>query len=418
MEWITNGTKLGAMIVAGLLLAVLPARGDGPFHNGGTGTCAGCHTTPPALLGSDPGSTCLLCHQAPLGVQLPTGSYVATDVRTNNLCVQLPPGGDFCWLKKNYRWSPGTGEVGTSPGDRHGHNIVALDFGYEADVTFFTAPGGIYPSAFLSCISCHDPHGNYRRNADGTITNSGLPIIASGSYSTSPNPTTTGSVGTYRLLAGKGYQPKSLAGNYAFTADPPAAVTPPLYNRSETSADTRVAFGSGMSEWCQNCHVRLHDTGGGLGQHSEHPAGDTGRLPVELINNYNFYIASGNLNGRPNAAYTSMVPFEMGTKDYDILKRVASSTSIDRNGPQVGATVMCLSCHRAHASGWDNITRWNMKTEFIVYNGLYPGIDKPVPAEYAQGRLSLETQKAFYDRPVTAYSLYQRGLCNKCHAKD
>jgi hypothetical protein len=404
------------MIVAAVLLAAPQVRGDVIFHNGGTGTCTGCHTTPPALIGSDPGSTCLICHQAPAGIQLPAGSYVATNFQTTNLCVQLPPGGDFCWLKKSYRWSLAGGAEESSPGERHGHNIVALDFGYEADTTLITAPGGAYPGISLSCISCHDPHGTYRRNADGTISTSGLPIIATGSYTTSPNPTSTGSVGSYRLLAGKGYQPKSLGGVFAFTADPPAAVAPPLYNRSEASADTRVAYGSGMSEWCRNCHAGIH---GVVGSNLEqHPSGNDDRLSADVITAYSSYVATGNLNGNFNTAYTSMVPFEMGTKDYDILKRVANSTGSDRSGPQSNATVMCLTCHRAHASGWDSIMRWNMKSEFIVYDGFYPGIDNSVPIQYAQGRLSVETQKTFYDRPASGYSFYQRGLCNKCHVKD
>jgi hypothetical protein len=78
---------------------------------------------------------------------------------------------------------------------------------------------------------------------------------------------------------------------------------------------------------------------------------------------------------------------------------------------------MCLSCHRAHASGWPEALRWNMEGEFMIYQGLYPGTDNAANS-YARGRLALETQAAYYDRPVTAFATYQRVLCNKCHAKD
>ena len=413
-----SGSKLFLMIVVALM-ATVPARADVLFHKGGTGECAGCHTTAPALKGSDASSTCLLCHQAPVGEQMPAGIYVATDARTGGvLCAQLSPGGDFCWLKKTYAWQNASysAQQNSSLGEGHGHNIVALDFDYKAATTLQTAPGGIYPSTALSCISCHDPHGNYRRNADGTITTSGAPIVASGSYNNSPDPTGTGAVGTYRLLAGKGYQPKSLAGGYAFTADPPAAVAPSLYNRPETISDTRVAYGSGMSEWCQNCHPAIHNDGGAFV--NQHPVGIDARLTMDVINNYSFYLFTGNLTGSRDAAYTSMVPFEMGTKDYSILKGTANSTNANRSGPQNGANVMCLTCHRAHASGWDSITRWNMNSEFLVYNGLYPGIDNYSPPAYAQGRRAAETRKTFYDRPVGAYSPFQRSLCNKCHVKD
>ncbi len=408
------GSRGYLFVVAVIILSAGASTGETVFHNGGTGNCQGCHTTPPDLKGSDPGSTCLLCHQAPLNALLPSGSYVSTDTRSSPLCVQLPPGGDFCWLKKDYRWTlTGAAQTFMSRGERHGHNIVAQDFGYSADTRLLYAPGGNYPSISLSCISCHDPHGNYRRSMTGTISAEGLPIVASGSYSTSPDPGAGGTVGTYRLLAGAGYQPKSLGGIYAFTADPPAAVAPPMYNRAESFTDTRVAYGSGMSEWCQNCHANISDNATHL-----HPVGVRAQLTNQIVGNYNGYVATGKLTGTYATAYTSLVPFEMGTSEYPLLKSVASSDGSVLTGPSRSATVMCLSCHRAHASGWDSMLRWNSQSVFITFNGRYPGIDNGAPAECAQGRVALETQKTFYDRPVTMFAPFQRGLCNKCHVED
>ena len=296
-----------------------------------------------------------------------------------------PPGGDFCWLKKDYRWSSADASNNQiSRGERHGHNIVATDFGYFADTTHVLSPGGTYPAAALSCISCHDPHGNYRRFADGTTGTSGPPIIASGSYADSPNPDANGAVGTFRLLAGKGYQPKNHSGGNPFTADPPAAVAPSPYNRAETFADTRVAYGSGMSEWCANCHAEIHNDN--YPNKNIHPSGNAARLSQEVINNYNAYLASGNLNNSPSSAYNSLVPYEMGTNDYSALKAAADSSGSSRGGPQGGnANVMCLSCHREHASGWDSMTRWNMNAEYMVYGGLFPGIDNFAPPCWPRG---------------------------------
>lgn len=411
-----NRLTVFALLFAASLSGAGPGFGEVIFHKGGTGDCQGCHTTPPALRGADPSSTCLLCHQAPAGAIQPSGHYIATDIPGSKICNQLPPGGDFCWLKMSYQWFPsgmqGLGPAETSPGERHGHNIVALNFGYSADTTLSFAPGGSYPSSSLSCISCHDPHGNFRRGADGTISSQGLPIVASGSYSSSPDPDATGTVGVFRLLGGKGYQPRYLTGDHSFTADPPVAVAPDSYNRAEDASDTRVAFGSGMSEWCRNCHTEISNGGHG------HPSGTGALLSAEVVNNYNAYAASGELTGTAAHSYTSMVPFEMGTKDHALLKRVANSNNSDRTGPTGAATVMCLTCHRAHASGWDSITRWNMQTEFIVYEGSYPGIDDNAPPTYAQGRLAAETRKAFYERPASNYAKFQRSLCNKCHVKD
>ena len=384
--------------------------GEEICHHGGTGDCQGCHTTPPDLLGSDASSTCLRCHQAKIGISPPDQYYVATDPVTSTLCVQLPPGGDFCWLKKNYSWTPsGTRITQRSDGYSHGHNIVALDYGYMPDSVFSMAPGGTYPSASLSCISCHDPHGNYRRLEDGSIATSGPPVVASGSYASSPEPSASGAIGVYRLLAGVGYQPKNAPGAPVFVADPPLAVAPSLYNRAETTSNTRVVYGSGMSEWCQNCHPLFNDA-------HMHPVGKRASFSHTTINNYNSYIASGNITGSPASSYSSLVPYELGSTDYAQVKMMAKIA--DSSGPSGTANVMCLSCHRAHASGWDKILRWNMASDFIIYEGMYPGIDNNSPPQFAQGRTAAETRKTFYDRLVNSFARYQKSFCNKCHIKD
>jgi len=105
--------------------------------------------------------------------------------------------------------------------------------------------------------------------------------------------------------------------------------------------------------------------------------------------------------------------------DYARLKLTAGSSGGQTAGPDASANVMCLSCHRAHASGWDHATRWNIKTEFLVVNGEYPGVDDmTVPPRISQGRTRAETRKTFYERPASRYAAYQRSFCNKCHAKD
>ncbi|TSK05025.1 MAG: cytochrome C [Geobacter sp.] len=425
---IALAVTVGIMLCVGNSYAAFLGDGTKPFHNGGTGECDGCHATRAAengaigkktgrvnLLGSDASSTCLRCHETPEGFHHDEPYRIATSSieLSDGAPRQFTPGGDFSWLKKNYRWV-GEGRQGEfSPGERHGHNIVAADYGYTADSRLTTAPGGSFPSKVLSCISCHDPHGNYRRSNEGTISNTGKPIIASGSYNNSPVPDASGTVGVYRMLAGKGYQG---APGIEFTTDPPAAVAPSSYNREEASTDTRVAYGSGMSEWCSNCHGSIHDAG--TGNASQHPSGKQARLSAEATYNYNAYLSSGNLNGSAATAYSSLVPFEMGTDDYTVLKATANSNGSNRSGATMDSNVMCLSCHRAHASGWDSMMRWNANATFIVYNGNYPGTDNGAPAAVAQGRTSSEAKAAMYGRKASAFAMYQRSFCNKCHAKD
>jgi hypothetical protein len=305
------------------------------------------------------------------------------DLRSGLPPSQLTPGGDFGWLKKSFSWRSSQ-ESGSSRGEQHGHNIVAFDYGYFADSRLKTPSSGRYPSSELSCISCHDPHGKIPKGSD--------------------------SAGAYRMLGGKGYKTSSVPG-MVFTADAPVAISPRDYNRAEGMTDTRVAYGSGMSEWCGNCH-----TSGCEGR--THSVGKCANCGWETISNYNAYVKSGDINGRADFAFTSLVPFEEGTDDRTILAQHAQSTGSYTKGPEAGSNVMCLTCHRAHASGWNSMARWNMDTDFIVFDGKYPGTDNGTPAVHAQGRTAAETQWALYDRPSNRFASAQRGLCNKCHTKD
>ncbi len=305
-------------------------------------------------------------------------------------------------MKKGYSWpsrTPGATEY--EYGRAHGHNIVAQDYSYIADDFNTVAPGGDMLASQLGCHSCHDPHGRYRRNVDGTITLSGLPIKASGSYHNSVDPDGTNAVGVYRLLAGNGYKG-------IFAVDPPAAVVPSTYNRTESATHTRAAYGNGMGLWCASCHEEMHTPAQGK---FAHPVADA--LEQGIVDNYNAYVKTGDLNGQYASAFTSLVPFEEGTADYAQLKAHARNDNTVLQGPDTSSKVMCLSCHRAHASGWEWAIRWNPEYELLTDNGAYPS------SGYAsRGHSQAEVQAAYYDRPATVFATYQRSLCNKCHVKD
>ncbi len=379
------------------------------------------------LKGTDSSSLCLHCHEA-AGMPVPRVHFVSTsaaDMATGTAPVQLGPAGDFGWLKKSYSWSPAPGAAPlTSPGERHGHNIVAVEYGYLADGTHGVAPGGTYPSASFACTSCHDPHGKFRRMAGGITAATGAPIIESGSYADSPDPVIgIWAVGVYRLLGGVGYQPKSLPSGFAFTSGAPDAVSPRLYNRAENVTQTRVAYGRGMSEWCANCHPGMMRNGytadmGGL----YHPAGNEAKLSPGYQTNYIAYVKTGDIGNRDaTRSYLSLVPFEEGTSSYSTLKMHARSDDSYLAGPDAQSNVSCISCHRAHASGFDAGTRFRVGNSFItVSNGsgipIWPD-PATSPAE-AQGRTAAETQRAYYGRLASTFAPFQSSLCNKCHVKD
>ena len=369
------------------------------------------------LIGTDPSSTCLSCHMVP-GNLTPSSYHIATadaDMGAGKSPIQRTPGGDFGWLRKSYTMTIRS-VTSTEYGQTHGHNIVAADTPFVADPDNVTAPGGTFASANLGCESCHDPHGGVRRLSTGVYANvihtpgaNNAPVIGSGSYNNSAAPAAGQAVGAYRLLRGLGDSSQGVV--FSGVA---IAIAPSTYNQSEATNQVRVAYGaSGINtwgNWCATCHPGMHSSGNYV-----HPIDQS--LSDAVANNYNAYVKSGDLTGSASTSFTSLVPFAENTGDIPTLQAHATNTNSYRNGPGSSDKVMCLSCHRAHASGWPEALRWNMEGEFMIYQGLYPGTDNAA-SSYARGRLAVETQAAYYDRPVTAFATYQRVLCNKCHAKD
>jgi predicted CXXCH cytochrome family protein len=117
------------------------------------------------------------------------------------------------------------------------------------------------------------------------------------------------------------------------------------------------------------------------------------------------------------------VPFAENTGDFSILASHAKNNDSVLNGPTSSDKVTCLSCHRAHASGFVHMLRFDQGYEFTTKAGQYIGSDNPAvtgsraPLQH-RGRTNAEWQAAYYDRPASKFATFQRVLCNKCHAKD
>jgi len=387
------------------------------FHSGGVAECMGCHnihdalSTDDLLAGTDISSTCLNCHAA-----AGAGSYhIATpdsSLGAGQAPYQRTPGGDFGWLKKTYTYTP-HGTTETELGEHHGHSIVATDFLYEADSENTTAPGGgasAMLGADLSCNSCHDNHGKLRRDSAGNFSTGGAPIIASGSYSNSPVPGANQAVGAYRLLRGTGSTAGS--GGKTFTAIF-NAVTPSTYNVSNSKGGVRVAYGQGISEWCGTCHEEMYSI---TSTKHTHPVSQT--LSGGISDIYNSYVGSGNMTGSSATSYDPIIPFQ--TDNVTAFTTLAGQVALT-TGPASSDRVMCLSCHRAHASGWPHMVRYSYEAEMSVVEGQWPGSDASGDAsavKWAMGRTTAETSAAYNDKSASNYAAYQRVLCNKCHAKD
>jgi predicted CXXCH cytochrome family protein len=459
--------RLTVSSMAALVAALLVPLGAEAFHSGGVAECSGCHSmhSPDAngvhlLVGQTPSDTCLTCHGEPgrssyhvytPAVRMPAG------VPPEN----LTPGGDFGWLQKSYTFNQSRNQAQVDDGYTHGHNVVAPYHGLNVQPNRASAPGGSFPAASFECTSCHDPHAQYRMLSTGAIVRGGFygqtgsgpfgataPIVASGSYNNSRAPAAGQAVGVYRLLWGAGASVNGVtyAGN-------PIAIAPSTYNRSEATSQTRVAYGRGTTggaepwgTWCATCHGDMHS---GTGNYV-HPVDQS---MSSLIPVYNSYVSSGDLSGAftgehlNQGPFNSLVPFIKNTSDVAALKLLAARPGADTAatlaGPADGDNVSCLSCHRAHASGFPYMLRWATGgylpyrssppvnyhapdgQEFITVADTatntvptWPGTDNGADPSLAAGRTELERRTAYYERPASVFGVYQRVLCNKCHGKD
>jgi hypothetical protein len=422
-----KAVRLSLFIMVAALLTIGVSGLAYAFHSGGVAECEGCHSMHAPkqggnnlLVGTDPSSTCLTCHEH-AGDTGPSSYHISTaqaDLGPGVAPLQRTPGGDFGWLRKDYTISYTSGGetvTETEYGETHGHNIVAVDFNYAADTENSVAPGGTFQSSQLSCASCHDPHGQGRRLSDGSYATTGAPIIGSGSYDNSAAPGVGEAVGIYRLLGTPAYDKM----DDVFTTYP-IAIAPSTYNRSEATTQTRVAYGATgqntWGNWCASCHPGMHSSGNYV-----HPVDQS--LSSTVADNYNSYVKSGDLTGSKDTAFLSLVPFAENTGDFATLQAHAKNNDSVLTGPNSDDKVMCLSCHRAHASGFLHALRFDEGYEFMVKGGQYIGSDNPAitgsraPLQH-RGRTNAEWQAAYYDRSASKFATYQRVLCNKCHAKD
>jgi hypothetical protein len=353
-----------------ILTLALSASAVLAFHDGGVAECAGCHTMHNSQDGAlvdaanpngnayllnagNSSDTCLSCHAA-------YGQFAGG--------TGYGAGGDFYWLTKTWSWSA-HGHTSTSEADAHGHNIISPANNLAVDATLSSAPGGDFLSQYLTCTSCHDPHGNQNFRI---LYDSNLGPIYPG------------------------------VGRYNFASDAPEAYGNSRRTVSGSGIETDLAhtvYKNGMSDWCANCHDQFHSNNT---TNLVHPTGVG--LGTTVAAAYNAYISSDAVIGGVEAtSYRGLVPFEAVNVDFD--DPLFDSENYTQ-GPTGADQVMCLTCHRAHASPFNDMARWDMSETFLVDSH---------PASELEGATLDDLANMYYDYD---FPTNQRSLCNKCHVKD
>ncbi len=332
----------------------LPAASSIAFHEKGVANCNGCHImhnsedgqaidpdNPPGnmrLLNDGTASdVCLSCHADQLGAVLGSNPIAPS--------AERGPGNFVFLYEDNISDGPG-GAAAVLPGHDAGHNLNAPSYGLTTDPRHTHAPGGGFSANKMGCTACHDPHGN---------TN-------------------------YRMLHGAGPIPGKQG--YHFSYGAPVAEGLPLTGGIETD-NNHVAYQSGMSLWCQNCHHQIHQQGAMHAGSFIHPVDQS--LTSAVITQYNQYNGTADPTGGTAAtAYLPAVPFE-----------APGNTVSQTTGPSGNSKLSCMTCHRAHATSGPDAGRWDFNVDYLSEDGVASG-SYPIPNPYP--------------------GVSQAPLCEKCHA--
>jgi hypothetical protein len=196
------------------------------------------------------------------------------------------------------------------------------------------------------------------------------------------------------------------------------------YNRSEATDQTGIFYGKNVSEWCANCHGGMLQGGYATGMGGlRHPAANGEKLDSFIVSAYNSYVTSGIMtNTTDNKAFSTLAPFATDTQDRTVMKPAAvtgTGGASNHAGATTADNVTCLSCHRAHATAFESMIRWNYAgNEFMTAadssnNAIYDSVNGR-----GTGYSQAQSTNAYYGRPATAFGPNARSYCNKCHAKD
>jgi len=315
----------------------LSGAGTGPSPFLTRGSCTGCHAMGTAAKIVSIGDN-----------QIP--QVMHTD-GTGDLA-----GGNFAYL---------LGLKGNGAADGKGHNVI--DFPGEEDdalyappggmVLFFHADGGTVNDANLTCAGTNGCHG-YRYNAD---YGSGITALRGAHHGNVDGRCDTADTpaNSYRFLYGvKGLENQNAAGKWQNVSSGNhneyfGQTAPKQLSCGDPATSCHNDDGIGppnhtMSEFCATCHGNFHTLtvgsssgiGTGIKPFIRHPTD----IALPNSGEYAGYNGDNSYSVEAPVARSGAVP------------AAVSATVNPAAGTEV---VMCLSCHGAHATNYNDLLRWD-----------------------------------------------------------
>ncbi|MDY0350783.1 MAG: cytochrome c3 family protein [Desulfobulbaceae bacterium] len=357
--------KSHALLFGALGLGVLMMAGGADAQV--QGQCSNCHTMHASQNNQAMGSggpfdvllrfDCLGCHTGSNG----TGAVPGT-VSGSNAPGVLDTGDPFTadsFLAGGNFYSVEQGN------DAHGHNVKVLPTGHTDALLGDTPPGydgttptvAALPSPHLSCGGATGCHGDLTVSRPDDSEAQSFAAIA-GAHHGQTGVVDGSTVGqSFRFLLG---MPGGESADYEFA---PSSTNHNVYPGKARAADSDEADGGlgalTMSGLCAKCHANFHNsspTGTSTGIQGE---GGWGNPWIRHPTDFDFSGLGGEYAVNMDV-YNPLVPVgrditQVGAANFQDLVGQQDS-NIGETG---GNIVICLSCHRAHGSQYDDILRWD-----------------------------------------------------------
>ena len=298
---------LTGMLVAGAF--ILPGLAGAAMH----GVCSNCHTMhasqdgvlPTGMTGGPydhllKGSGCAGCH-----LQTGVSNDATTGRSTTGAAIGAPQINDQVNVLAG-------GYFNSAAADNTHHNVT--DAGMTTDGALSTAPGGSTPSP-IACTSCHTGGGHHANTGNDSSTWLG-----------------GGSVGaSFRFLSGiQGVEDDDFGVETANDAN--------VYYGEARAMGSNTSGNGTISELCARCHGLFHS---GAGTASSTPAWIRHPTDVAMPGGYQTNYGT----------YKGSIPLATATTGNQSIK--------DGDNLNNNTIVICLSCHRAHGSGYADMLRFD-----------------------------------------------------------